>query len=46
MELFGTCSTPRNAPYIHPSHDSILEFLRTLPNGCNIEIAVARARVD
>ena len=26
-------STTRNAPYIHPSHDSILELWRTIPNG-------------
>ena len=25
-------STTRNASYIHPSHDSILELLRTFPN--------------
>ena len=25
-------STTRNAPYIHPSHDSILGLLRTFPN--------------
>ena len=27
-----TFSTTRNAPYIHPSHDSILELWRTFPN--------------
>ena len=25
-------STTRNAPYIHPSHDSILKLWRTFPN--------------
>ena len=25
-------SNMRNAPYIHPSHDSILELWRTFPN--------------
>ena len=25
-------STTRNAPYIHPSHDSILELWQTFPN--------------
>ena len=32
MELFGTC-TRRYAPYIHQSHDSIVELWRTFPNG-------------
>ena len=33
MELFGIYgSTMRNAPYIHPSHDSVLELWRTFPN--------------
>ena len=31
MELL-VHSTPCNAPYIHPSHDSILELWRTFPN--------------
>ena len=29
---FLVLSTTRNAPYIHPSHDSILELWRTFPN--------------
>ena len=28
----------RNAPFIHPSQDSILELWRTLPNGTTAEI--------
>ena len=28
-------STMRNAPYMHPSHDSILELWRTFPNAEN-----------
>ena len=27
-------STTHNAPYIQPSHDSILELWRTFPNEC------------
>ena len=27
-------STTRYAPYIHPSHDSILELRRTFPDAC------------
>ena len=30
---FFVHSATRNAPYIHPSHDSILELWRTFPNG-------------
>ena len=30
---FLVLSTTHNAPYIHPSHDSILELWRTFPNG-------------
>ena len=26
-------STTRNAPYIHPNHDSFLELWRTFPSG-------------
>ena len=28
----------RNAPYIHPSHDSILEFLGTFPNATQCDM--------
>ena len=36
--LFGTYSTTtRHAPYLHPSHDSILELWRTFPNVINAE---------
>ena len=30
--IFLVHSTTRNAPYIHPSHDSIFELWRTFPN--------------
>ena len=30
-------STTRNAPYIHPRHDSILELWRTVPNGIEVD---------
>ena len=37
-------STTRNAPYIHPSHDSILELWRTFPNvlQCDIYLSLKR----
>ena len=34
-------STTRNASYIHPGHDSILELLRTFPNGDGIDSFIA-----
>ena len=34
-------STTRNAPYIHPSHDSILELWQTFPNAIEIRMATA-----
>ena len=39
IELFGTCSTTRNAPYIHPSHDSILKLWRTFSNGYGMKLS-------
>ena len=35
--IFLVYSAMRNAPYIHPSHDSILELWRTFPNECEQE---------
>ena len=37
-------STTRNVPYIHPSHDSILELWRTFPNvwQCDIYLSLKR----
>ena len=32
LHLLERNSTTRNAPYIHPSHDSILKLWRTFPN--------------
>ena len=33
-------STRRNAPYIHPSHDSILKLLWTFPNGAYVVVVL------
>ena len=33
-----------NAPYIHPSHDSILKLWRTFPNGESYLIATESAK--
>ena len=30
--MLQNLGTTRNVPYIHPSHDSILEWWRTIPN--------------
>ena len=35
---FLVYSTTGNAPYIHPSHDSILELWQTFPNVFGLEI--------
>ena len=37
-------STTRNAPYIHPSHDSILELLRTPRGGGGGTLIFSRIR--
>ena len=39
-------STTRNAPYIHPSNDSILELWRTFPAvlQCDIYLSLKRER--
>ena len=37
-------SATRNAPYIHPSYDSILELWRTLPNV--VSVALRQSSTD
>ena len=46
MEHFGTCSTTRYSPYIHPSRDSILELWRTFPNDPKFHVNTCHAEPD
>ena len=39
-------STTRNAPYIHPSHDLILELWRTFPNDPNVRVRIRTLKLS